>query len=133
MTVTKKSLINGLAVLMLGAALGYMVAQKRCRPHWYGNHADKEAFYLSIYTDKLSLSPEQQEQAREIISKRSKNISAVMKEMRPKFKEVREQSDLAMREILNEQQQVEFTKLQAKFDERRKKRWGKNRQDSKSE
>ncbi|MCB0335875.1 MAG: hypothetical protein KDD62_06200, partial [Bdellovibrionales bacterium] len=66
----------------------------------------------------------QQEQAKVIIETRSKDISAILKEMRPKFREARNTSDSALIEILNEEQRSEFKKLQAEFDEYRKKRWG---------
>ena len=124
MKVTKKIVINAIAFVLLGAAFGFIVGQKRCKSSWYGNHADRQAFYLNMYTKRLDLNPEQQEQAKVIIETRSKDISAILKEMRPKFREARNESDLALIEILSEEQRSEFKKLQAEFDEYRKKRWG---------
>jgi Spy/CpxP family protein refolding chaperone len=97
------------AIFVLGFAAGVLVPRAYrgwVRDHSEGAHVDR----VKSLSDDLRLTPEQQEQVKQIFTDTRSQLQALRKESEPRFAEIRRQADERMRQVLTPEQWEQFQK-----------------------
>ncbi len=105
--------------LLVGVLIGWFafpqLAMKQ-RSDW------KKGKMLERFSRELQLTPEQKEKVGEVMRAKRGQMDAFRREMKPKFDEMRAASKAEIRKLLTPDQQEKFDRLEARWEERRKKR-----------
>jgi Spy/CpxP family protein refolding chaperone len=84
--------------------------------------ADNHRGRFERVMDQLNLSDEQRDQVKAIFDDARARLIQLRKESGPKFREVREQTDTRLREVLTPEQWEQFQKLTSEHRDRRSRR-----------
>ena len=126
MTLAAKQILVGLA---FGAVIGAVGAHwiVPCYFHRQWTPGKFQARMLERLNSKLSLTPEQRTQVAAILDGKREKIQALRAQIRPQFKEIRASTSAEIRRILTPEQQKKFDVMNAKWEEKVKRRFGWNR------
>jgi Spy/CpxP family protein refolding chaperone len=83
-----------------------------------GDARDQRRSYLDWLSTELALTEEQRAQVEVIVEQHREQVSALWRETRPRFEELKSQVRADIREVLNEEQQVNYQALLEKQSER---------------
>ncbi|MCB0331605.1 MAG: hypothetical protein KDD70_18165 [Bdellovibrionales bacterium] len=125
-----KALVNWTATLLVGVALGYVIAYYRMADDrggfgGYSKEGGRVAHLLRVYTDRLELTAAQQSKVEDILSEQQEKLSKMFQAMSPGFQSVREEAHGKIEALLEKEQQDKFLELKTEMEEYRQKRWGK--------
>ncbi len=127
MKLTWKYLVVG---FLLGAVVG-AVGSQWCAPpfHWYwkGEREHIREKMLQRFNSRLNLTSDQQQKVAAILQEKQGKIDALRAQMRPKFEEIRNTTQVEIRQLLTPEQQGKFEAMIAEHKARMKKigdRWG---------
>ncbi len=76
-----------------------------------GSDRERKRDYLDWLSEELGLSEEQQAQVRAIAERHRDQVSALWREMRPRFEELQAQARSEIRAVLTEEQQAAYDDL----------------------
>lgn len=109
--------------LLIGFALGTFYGPHLCgnRAPWKHSGSMREHM-LKRFSSELHLTPEQKEKVGAIFDAKHPQMLALHAEIKPKFEALRQSTKQEIRAVLNADQQQKFDELNAKMEERWKKR-----------
>ncbi len=84
--------------------------------------AERKAFFLKKFTERLHLTPEQQKAFKTAIDEMDRQIQAQLQQNKSELKKVRDEGYARMKEHLDSGQQVALEKLIQEFKDRRRSR-----------
>ncbi|MBI2890622.1 MAG: hypothetical protein HYY13_07540 [Nitrospirae bacterium] len=115
-----KEIIAALLIgLFLGAAGGWWGHRWRMQ-RWHGEGRDTQL--LEKFTSQLDLTTEQKAQIASILEANRRKVDSLRSEVHPRFDEIRSSADSEIAKLLTPEQQVEFEKMKAHREGRRKRR-----------
>jgi len=122
----RKAILLVLVLFVLGIALGsvgtYVVTTRvqAARPHASLSH--NYAGTVAMFTQGLSLSPDQQKQLEGIFNDMRGNYQALHEKLDPEYEQVRQHGRDRIRQILTPEQRPKFEDLLRQIDEDRRRR-----------
>ena len=122
----RKAVLLVFVLFVLGIALGsvgtYVVTTRvqAARPH--ASLAHNLAGTVAMFTQGLSLSPDQQKQVEAIFNEMRGHYEALHQKLDPEYEQVRQQGRERIREILTPEQRPNFEDLLRQIDEDRRRR-----------
>jgi Spy/CpxP family protein refolding chaperone len=125
-TGSRKAFLLVLVLFILGIALGsvgtYVVTTEvqAARPHASLSH--NYAGTVALFTQGLSLSPDQQKQLESIFNDMRGHYEALHQKLDPEYEQVRQQGRERIRQILTPEQRPKFEDLLRQIDEDRRRR-----------
>ncbi len=117
---TGQVVVAFLVGLIVGGAIGASPLRRHLKQSW-----DKRAPHermVKRLSHKLDLTPEQKTKVAAIFEAKKEKIDALFAEGRPKFDKIRAETREEIRKILNPDQIKKYEELEAKMEERFKKR-----------
>jgi Spy/CpxP family protein refolding chaperone len=133
----RKATLLVIAVFVLGLALGalctywideyYFDADKaeqsyRARGREQQNQEASRMRLVERLTRELALTPDQQEQLKQVLQETSERYDSIYEEMRPRLRQAREDGRAKIRSFLTPEQREKFDAWLQKIDEERRKR-----------
>lgn len=131
----RKATLLVIAVFVLGLALGalcmhwadeyYFVEGRARQSYREKDQQDQEASRMRLVdrlTRELALTPEQQEQLKQVLRETSERYDSIYEEMRPRLRQAREEGRAKIRSFLTPEQREKFDAWLQKIDEERRKR-----------
>ena len=115
--------------LLIGFVAGSFYTDWR-REHHFGMQGgmhcrggkDMKQFMVKRFTRELHLSPDQSQKVEAVFEKRRPQMTALSKEMRPKFEALRSETQAEIRPILTPDQQKKFDEMNRRMEEKWEKR-----------
>lgn len=110
--------------LVCGMLGGFFVGTRFYGGHFWGrmNPEKRMHWMLERLTSKLHLTADQTKQVADILEAGRKKMMDLRLETRPKFEGIRNETNAAIRKILNPDQQSTFDRLEAEWKARLQKR-----------
>jgi Spy/CpxP family protein refolding chaperone len=125
-TGSRKAFLVVFVLFLLGIALGsvgtYVVTTEvqAARPHPSLSH--NYAGTVAMFTQGLSLSPDQEKQLESIFNDMRGNYEALHQKLDPEYEQVRHEGRERIRQILTPEQRPKFEDLLRQIDEQRRRR-----------
>jgi Spy/CpxP family protein refolding chaperone len=125
-TGSRKAFLVVFVLVLLGIALGsvgtYVVTTEvqAARPHPSLSH--NYAGTVAMFTQGLSLSPDQEKQLESIFNDMRGNYEALHQKLDPEYEQVRHEGRERIRQILTPEQRPKFEDLLRQIDEQRRRR-----------
>lgn len=121
------------SVLLLGGALGAVVdrslaGEPGClaREARRDDHGARHRGYLARLAAELDLTAEQQAQVSTTVERHREKVSALWREMRPQFEQMKSDLRRDIREVLNEEQREKYEQLLESEAQRRHEQRGRD-------
>lgn len=111
--------ILGILVGSLGSGFYHQYLSTRFQK----DPAERKAFILKKFAERLHLSEGQQAAFRDIIDQMDQKRKVQVQESRAGFRSIREESYTQMKQILDADQQIAFDEMIQEIRERRRNRW----------
>ena len=111
--------------LLIGFALGIFLGHsllRSCAGSPWRHGGNMKEFMIKRFSSELHLTPEQKTKVAAIFDARHPQMMALHAEIRPKFEALRSSTQTEIRGILTPDQQKKFDELNARMEERWKKR-----------
>jgi Spy/CpxP family protein refolding chaperone len=114
-----------LVVLLLGGVAGAAVERlvvrrdEACRAEDRRPHGDRRESYLDWLSSELALTPEQRAQVEATVERHRQAVSALWREVRPRFEEMKAQLREEIRSTLDDEQRATYEELLKRESERR--------------
>ncbi len=123
----RKAYILVLAVFVLGVVVGGLGGYSWAERVSASERPGKRGTHLERLTMELSLTPQQQEQVRGILSDTKAQFDATYETIRPQMDSIRQQGRRTIRGVLTQEQLPRFEEYLRKIDEERRLKIGKGR------
>jgi len=111
----KRSILPFVVGLLLGALLTVVI---QCHFRHGAEHRPTAAKVTDRLAHALKLAPDQKDKVQSIIDDSFKRMTALREQVRPQFKDIRESARLAIRQILNPDQQAKFDRISQEQEKR---------------
>ncbi len=107
-----------LVAFVLGAVVGIAGSHACLWNRHHGDHKNFQERLLKRFNERLHLSLYQQQKVAAVLEQKKSKIDAMRAEVRPKFEEIRNATSAEIRQMLMPEQQKEFDRMNAEFEER---------------